>query len=171
MAGTEAASSGRHAIASIYRSHHGWLLNLLSRKLGNMECAADLAHDTFARLIHAGDAASLREPRAYLTTVSTNLTADYFRRQALERAYLEALACLPEPTVPSPEDRALILESLTAISCALDRLPARVRDIFLLSQVDGLPYRDIADEMGITVNMVQKAMAKAYVQCCRVLQR
>lgn len=171
MAGTEAASSGRHAFASIYRSHHGWLLSLLLRKLGNIDSAADLAHDTFARLLKAGDAASLREPRAYLTTVSTNLTADYFRRQALERAYLEAVACLPEPTAPSPESRALILESLTAISCALDRLPARVRDIFLLAQVDGLPYRDIADQMGVTVNVVQKAMAKAYVQCCLVLNR
>ncbi|RZT36875.1 sigma-70 family RNA polymerase sigma factor [Cupriavidus agavae] len=171
MALTEPAGGSGQAFTSIYRSHHGWLLKLLSRKLGNIESAADLAHDTFARLLHAGDAASLREPRAYLTTVSTRLAADFFRRQALERAYLDAIAGLPEPAVPSPETRALVLEALTAISHALDRLPARVRDIFLLSQVDGLPYRDIAEEMGITVNMVQKAMAKAYVQCCLVLNR
>ncbi|WP_420995054.1 sigma-70 family RNA polymerase sigma factor [Cupriavidus sp. 30B13] len=171
MALTDTASSAGHAFASIYRSHHGWLLGLLSRKLGNADNAADLAHDTFTRLLKNGDAASLREPRAYLTTVSAHLTADYFRRLALERAYLDALACQPEATVPSPETRALVLEALTAVSRALDRLPPRVREIFMLSQVDGLGYREIAEQMDISVNMVQKAMAKAYVQCCNVMHR
>ncbi|MFJ2995370.1 sigma-70 family RNA polymerase sigma factor [Pandoraea sp. NPDC087047] len=169
MALTETTSGAGHAFASIYRSHHRWLLNLLSRKLGNVENAADLAHDTFARLLKTGDAESLREPRAYLTTVSTHLTTDYFRRQALERAYLDALASQPEATSPSPETRLLVLEALTVISRALDRLPPRVREIFLLSQIDGLAYKEIAEQCDVSVNVVQKAMTKAYVHLCTVV--
>ncbi|MGT2433784.1 hypothetical protein ACU4HD_42555 [Cupriavidus basilensis] len=60
---------------------------------------ADLAQDTFTP--PAGGLRRqllLREPRAYLTTVASRLTAQYFRRLALERAYLEALALQPEAT-------------------------------------------------------------------------
>lgn len=171
MALTDTAGSTGHAFASIYRSHHGWLVGLLSRKLGNVDNAADLAHDTFARLLKHGDAESLREPRAYLTAVSTNLTTDYFRRLALERAYLDALACHPEATVASPETRALVLEALTEISRALDRLPPRVREIFLLSQIDGLAYKEIAEQLEVSVNVVQKAMTRAYVQLCQLVPR
>ncbi|MNT30512.1 putative RNA polymerase sigma factor FecI [compost metagenome] len=138
---------------------------MLWRKLGNVDNAADLAQDTFARLLAAGDAASLREPRAYLTTVSSRLTAHHFRRLALERAYLEALAQQPEATAPSPESRALVVEALTAVSRVLDQLPPRVREAFLLSQLDGLTYREIAEQLGVTVNVVQKAMARAFLHC------
>ncbi|WP_420995102.1 sigma-70 family RNA polymerase sigma factor [Cupriavidus sp. 30B13] len=150
---------------TLYREHHGWLVNLLWRKLGNVDNAADLAQDTFARLLTAADAASLREPRAYLTTVASRLAAHYFRRLALERAYLDALAQQPEATAPSPETRALVVEALTAVSAVLDQLPERVREAFLLSQLDGLTYREIAAELGVTVNVVQKAMTRAFLHC------
>ncbi|RZT39350.1 sigma-70 family RNA polymerase sigma factor [Cupriavidus agavae] len=158
------ASAGQ-AFTTIYRAHHNWLVNLLWRKLGNIDNAADLAQDTFARLLHADDAAALREPRAYLTTVSSRLAAHHFRRLALERSYLEALALQPEATSPSPETRALVLEALTAVSCVLDRLPPRTREAFLMSQLDGLTYREIAEALGVTVNVVQKAMGKAFEHC------
>lgn len=160
-----AAASAGHEFTQIYRHHHSWLVNLLWRKLGNIDNAADLAQDTFARLLCAGDTAALREPRAYLTTVSSRLTAHYFRRLALERAYLDALALQPENTAPSPEMRALVVEALTAVSCVLDQLPARTRDAFLMSQLDGLTYREIAEQLDVTVNVVQKAMGKAFLHC------
>ena len=53
----------------LYREHHAWLVELLSRKLGNREQAADLAHDAFERILRAG-AVQAGEPRAYLTTVA-----------------------------------------------------------------------------------------------------
>lgn len=150
---------------TLYSDHHGWLVQLLRRRLGHRENAADLAQDTFVRLLASGNVASLREPRAYLTTVATRLLAQYFRRQALERAWLEALASLPEELVPSPEEQALVLEALAAVSQVLDGLPTRVREIFLLSQIDGLTYPEIAGRFGVTVNVVQKAMLRAFRHC------
>jgi len=164
LADLSAASAG-HAFTSIYRNHHSWLVNMLWRKLGNVDNAADLAQDTFARLLLANDASALREPRAYLTTVSSRLAAHHFRRLALERAYLDALALQPEATASSPETRALVLEALTAVSCVLDQLPARTRDAFLMSQLDGMTYREIAEVLDVTVNVVQKAMGKAFEHC------
>ncbi|RBA23036.1 sigma-70 family RNA polymerase sigma factor [Herminiimonas fonticola] len=152
-------------LEAIYSDHHGWLVNLLRRKLGNIDNANDLAQDTFARILTGRDKDVIREPRAYLTTIASRLTAQYFRRLALERAYLDALAGMPEETAPSPETRILIVEALTAVSRVLDALSPRVRDIFLLSQLDGLTYAEIASQFDMSVNAVQKSMIRAFQHC------
>ena len=60
------------SIAGIYSHHHGWLMRWLRAKLQCADHAADLAHDTFVRLLTAPpeNRQTLREPRAYLTTVA-----------------------------------------------------------------------------------------------------
>ena len=105
------ASTPQHReAASLYAAHHGWLQGWLRRRLGNGADAADLAQDTFVRILGVRDLAGVQEPRAYLTTVAKGVLVNWYKRQALERAYLEALAALPEPVAPSPEQRALVLE-------------------------------------------------------------
>lgn len=152
-------------ISSLYSDHRNWLQGWLRGKLGNACDAADLAQDTFVRLLNKHEALQLREPRAYLATIAGGLVANHWRRQALEQAYLDALAAQPEALAPSPEDRCLILQTLEEIARLLDGLPASVRETFLLSQLDGLTYPQIAARLGITVNVVQKSMTRALRHC------
>lgn len=158
-------ASPHHAIGELYVAHHGWIVQLLRRKLGNHQQAQDLAQDTFVRLMRQGALPGLREPRAYLATVASRLCAELFRRRALENAYLASLAALDPQEMPSAETRLLVLETLDAVGRVLDGLGPRVREIFLLSQLDGLTYPQIAETLGISVNVVQKAMLKAYRTC------
>ena len=162
-----AAQTGPDAdLNRLYRDNHRWLLDLLRRKLdGDTHNAADLAHDVFERILRAGSIVSVREPRAYLTTVASRLTANYYRRLALERSYLQALASQPGAMQPSEEERALVMEALSAISRVLADLPARARSVFLMAQLEGMSYRDIGAHMGLTLNVVQKDMVKAISHC------
>jgi RNA polymerase sigma-70 factor (ECF subfamily) len=150
---------------ALYCEHHGWLQRWLGFKLGNASDAADLAHDTFLRLLGRCDLDTLREPRALLTTVAKGLMVNRFQRQALERAYLEALAALPVPLAISPEQRLLILETLHEIDAMLDALPPRVRHAFLLAQLDGLGYAEIAVRLGVSLITVKRYMKQAFLQC------
>lgn len=156
------------SVADLYRNHHGWLHAWLRRKLGCTHRAADLAHDTFVRLLKPGALSELREPRAFLTTVAHGLMVNHLRRQDIERAYLEALAARPEPLAPSPEERALILETLEQIDAVLDGLSQRARTAFLLSQLEGLSYADIATRLEVSVSMVKKYMLQAITHCMRI---
>lgn len=156
------------SIHTLYREHHTWLVALLRRKLGgNVENAADLAQDTFERILRAQSCSPqpIHEPRAYLTTVASRLAAQYFRRQALEQTYLDALAQLPEASTPSVEEQALVLEALAQVSRVLDGLSEPNRTIFLLSQLDDLSYPQIAAQLGLSINVVQKAMSQALRHC------
>ncbi|MBB2896284.1 sigma-70 family RNA polymerase sigma factor [Pseudomonas sp. AS2.8] len=157
-------------IRTLYLDHHGWLRERLQRRLGCLGQAADLAQDTFVRLLaREGELERLREPRAFLATVAQGLLANHWRRQALERAYLEALAARPQAVQPSPEAQALILETLTELDALLDCLPGRVRQAFLLAQLEGLTYAVIAERLGVSERMVKKYMAQAMLHCLELV--
>lgn len=151
--------------SDLYTSHHGWLVNWLWRKLGCRDGAADLAQDTFMRMLATQSAEGLREPRAYLSTVANGLLVNHWRRLTLERAFLAALASRPELTAPSPEERTLVLEALYRIDAMLATLSPRARQAFLLAQLDGLTYAQIADQLEVSERMVKKYMAQAMLQC------
>lgn len=57
-------------VQTLYSDHHGWLHNWLRGKLGNAADAADLAHDTFIRLLQRREQLQLNAPRAFLRTVA-----------------------------------------------------------------------------------------------------
>lgn len=155
------------AIAGIYSSHHGWLLRWLRGKLPCADQAADLAHDTFVRLLTAPQTAlpSLREPRAYLTTVAQRLLIDHYRRASLEQAWLEALAQQPELLMQSPEERLTIVQALQRVDAMLAGLPDAVRSAFLMAHVDDMGYAEIAQRLGVCERTVKRHMAQAFEQC------
>ena len=159
--------SPAHAIplTTLYSEHHGWLYGWLRGKLGNRADAADLAQDTFLRLLGKRDAAPLREPRGYLATIARGLLVDRYRRQALEQAYLEALAQQAEPVSMCAETHAIIIETLLAVDRLLDSLGARTRAIFLLAQIEELSYADISRRLGVSLPTVKKHLVRAYTEC------
>ncbi|TCP79907.1 RNA polymerase sigma-70 factor (ECF subfamily) [Pseudomonas putida] len=156
-------------VQTLYTEHHGWLQGWLGRKLGNACDAADLAHDTFVRLLsRQGNHCFGNEPRALLTHIAKGLVVDRWRRQDVERAYLEAIAHLPQPEVPSPETRWLILETLYRIDAMLRDMPARVRQVFLLSQLDGLTYAQIAEQLQVSLITIKRDMRTAFLACLSI---
>lgn len=149
----------------LYNDHHHWLTGWLRRKLGCPDNAADLAQDTFIRVLSAREAPMLIEPRAFLTTVAKRVLFNFYRRQDLERAYLETLAQMPEHVAPSEEDRAIILQTLLELDQLLDGLPKQVKRAFLLAQLDGLTYAQIGAQLGISIATVKRHLTKAAMRC------
>ena len=156
-------------VQALYLSHHAWLLNWLRRKLGCSATAADLSQDTFVRILQKKAPPQPDRPRAYLGTLARGLLLNHWRREALEKAYLDFLAAQPEPLAPSSEQQRLAVEALTQLATTLDGMSRRDKQIFLLARIDGLKYQQIADQLGISLNMVQKAMGRVMRQCYHTL--
>ena len=153
------------ALHLLYSEHNGWLKSWLRARMGNASDAADLAQDTFVRLLASRDIEQIREPRTYLSAIARALMIDKFRRRALEQAYCEALALHPEPMDISPEKRLLILETLVAIDSMLDGLGERTRQIFLSVQLEGLSYVATGKRFGVSVTTVKKHVIRAMTHC------
>jgi len=153
------------SVEDLYTAHLSWLQAWLRRRLGDPFDAADLAHDTFLRVLTRQALPLLHEPRAYLSTIARGLVVDHWRRRELEQAWLETVASLPEAEAPSPESRMLFLEALVEIDRMLDSLKPAVRTAFLLAQLDGLTCPKIAAQMGVSLATVERYIAKALRAC------
>lgn len=154
-----------HHVQSLYSDHHGWLHAWLRKKLGCAHRAADLSHDTFMRLLAREEPVAILEPRAYLTTIAQRVLANHWRREQIERAYLEALAHASDALAPSPEERAILMETLVEIDRLLDGLPAQVKRAFLHAQLDGMGHAEIAAKLGISISTVKRHLVRAGAQC------
>lgn len=159
-------------IEHLYTEHNAWLRDWFRIRLGCNHQAADLAQDTFVRVLLRREelrTERLQQPRAFLRVIAKGLLVDHFRRKDVERAFREALSVLPEPEALSPEAKEILLQTLQQIDAVLDRLPRAVRHAFLLSQLDGLTYDEIAGQMNLSVRTVKRYMRQGFSQCLSAL--
>ncbi len=162
---SETDLTSHDVLTLLYREHHSWLLSWLKKRIDCRMQAEDHAHDTFMRILAARDPQAIVEPRAYLTTIAKGLLINHWRRAAIEQAYWDSIAVLPETLAPSPEQHIIILATLQEIDALLDQLPAKIRSAFLMSQLDGLTYIEIGQRLGVSDRMVKKYMARAMLHC------
>lgn len=133
----------------------------------------DLVHDAFVRLLTAATVRPGPErPAAYLQRIARNLLVDCARRAAArgETVPLQpdsaALAYAPEQThgIEVEDVRRQYL-------AAVDALPRRTREVFLLHRVEELTYRQIAERLGIGIRTVEWHIAEALVRIGETLDR
>lgn len=149
-----------------YGQHMAWLETWFQRRLSCNGVASELAQEVFLKLYEQREQIpGLRQPKAWLTTVAHGLLVNHYRRADLERAYLAALAVYPTTHVPDPEQKAVLFETLLELDRSLRQLPNKVRQAFLMVQLEGVKQQDIARELGVSLSMVKKYIAQAQ-QCC-----
>ncbi|SEF53833.1 RNA polymerase sigma-70 factor, ECF subfamily [Thauera chlorobenzoica] len=162
-------SASSPTIAMLYIDHHTWLQAWLGRRLGNAADAADLAHDAFIRLIDKPRRFdSAPEARGYLRSMANGLCIDLWRRRSIEQAWLDTLAAQPEAVAPSAEHQSIVLETLYEIDTLLRSLPPRAAQAFVMAVACDMTYREVALELGVSVRMVAKYVAKATLHCLRL---
>ncbi len=117
------------------------------------------------RLLGRDELPTPREPRAFLVAIAKGLLFDYFRRAALEQAYLTELMLVPEAEQPSVEEQQMILDDLKAIDRLLGKLSTKARAAFLYNRLDGLSHAEIATRLGVSVPRVRQYLAQGIRQC------
>jgi RNA polymerase sigma factor (sigma-70 family) len=162
---------GRHDASLLIASFHNnydALLRFLVGWMGSTERAADVAHDTYLRLVavRPGEA-RIDNPRAYIYRVASNLAIDTIRR---ERRIADSFTgtdvdeSVADPT-PSLERALLAKERLRRLDAALAELPPKARTALLLFRLDGLSHTAIAEQLGVSESMVAKYLARALRHC------
>lgn len=140
----------------------------LMRRGRTVHEAEDLVQEAWVRMARAGGGEAVANPAAFLMRTALNLSIDAHRERS---ARGEEVALDGEVLVDlAPGAEALLLgrERLARLSVCLGRVPERTRTIFLAHRLDGRSYSDIARELGISVNAVEKHVTKATLMltCC-----
>jgi len=151
--------------AEDYAEYRPLMFSIAYRMTGSISDAEDIVQEAFLRLTRVlRDGATIESPKAYLATATTRLAISHLRSARVRReSYVGAW--LPEPLIadtdPGPAERAEMSDSLSmAFLVLLESLTPTERAVFLLHEVFGYDYREIA---GIT--------GKSEANCRQILTR
>ncbi len=159
-------------IAELVSDHGSALENFLTQRLGNPDDAAELAQEVFIRLHRLDEPEKLDNPRAYLYQAASNLAIDQLRRRKLHFRFLareqrteEEYETQSHAVSASPEQILNARQRLDAVNRAIDELPFKARQAFLMHRQSGLPYSTIAAELQVSVSSVEKYILQALRVC------
>ncbi len=150
-------------ITTTYTDNYECITKHCKHYLQSDQDAEDVAQEAFLRLIRHvnGGGEALREPRAWLTTVSTRLAIDRLRKRRTwpeewEDTMEDAVDCIS--VVERVVDSAAISPALAAAIASLS--PAQ-RQVFLLRYADGCSVKEVAAMTGRTEIAVRVMAARA----------
>lgn len=142
-------------------AHYGELVGSWVRRADSREDAEDAAHDAIVRVLES-DAGALMNPGAYLHQSVRNRLIDKYRQsRLLDLVPLHELGEDEHPLSGDPDAQVRTAELLRSLKTGLAELPLKCRQVFLLHRLEGYSQQEIAQQLGISVNMVEKHMIRA----------
>lgn len=149
------------------------LLNFLSRKVADRSVAADLTQEAYTR-IYAAQASGMavNDGRALLYQTARNLVIDHHRHASVrEGVEMPSTDDGPDdaagPVGLEPDKALASQQGVLALVAAIDQLPLRCREAFMLNRFEGLTYPQVALRMGISVKAVEQHIKHALDACER----
>lgn len=153
----------RHALIALYQSQFAGLLAHLRRLLGDAGQAQDLAQQAGLKLLELPpeQISEIRDPRAFLFQIASNLARDQLRRRLTAQAGQAALRAAPPPAVAGPDRIFDQQEQLIRLRAAIARLPEQARRVLLLARIEGFSHKEIAVRLGIQPKTVENHLGRA----------
>ena len=157
------------SFSELYLIYYPKLVRFAKEFVMSEEDAENITQDVFTDLWEKRESMNhIENMNAYLFRLVRNKCLDYLRHKVFEQRYVENMQTFFQMEL------SLKLQSLDSVSemserneieelvrNAVNSLPKRCRDIFLLSRVEGLKYIEISERLGISVNTVECQMSIA----------
>ncbi len=174
------AEDEERAFSELVRRYQARVMNLVGRVLNDRECADDLAQEVFVRVfVHRRNYRRGSKLSTWVFTIAANLAKNEIRRRvrrrnwfsldALQETLQDSAAVLADPT--EGRDKTLEREQLQQeLGRAIATIPEKYRLSLVLRDVEGLPYEDIAQILGIPGGTVRSRINRARSMLKRKLQ-
>ncbi len=157
---TNMAETRKNNITEVINTYSKRLMGFIRKRVSNEADAEDILQDVFSQFI--GNTKPIEQLTSWLFTVTRNKIIDKQRKHKpvlLEDMYADADGetrfdwtemFLDKSNNPETE----YLKNLfwEALQSALDELPAAQRDVFVLNEIEGVPFKIIAEQTGETIN-------------------
>ncbi|TAL90499.1 MAG: RNA polymerase sigma factor [Rhodanobacter sp.] len=154
-------------VDAFVRENQAELLNFFRHRLAQSQDAADLAQESWSRLMRYRQDQPPASLRSLLFTIARNVLKNHWRWSSLRQ--LEQSTDFTEldvaSEVPGVERQWQAQRYLEALEAIVAGMPDKRRTVFLLSRVEGLSNAQVAQRCGVSVKMVEKHLAKAIIQC------
>lgn len=157
--------STEHGIEAVLLAHRAQLMRFLESH-GAGDAAEDLFQELWIRVTQR-PTGPVGNPLAYLYRAANNLMIDRYRaeRQARQRdhAWSDARGGLDERAPqPTAEETLIARQELRRFDAALAALGERAARCFRRFRLDGVPQKQIAAELGVSLSTVESDLRRAY---------
>jgi RNA polymerase sigma factor (sigma-70 family) len=144
----------------------------LAIRLGSADLASDVMQETYLRIEAFNEIESIRSPKDYLFRIALNIANDRYRAESrrLTSAEIDSLLDLPDDR-PDPAREIESRSEMNLLRGAIAELPERRRKVLTLSRIEGLPNREIAARLRVTVRTVEMDLKQAIEHCAERLKR
>ena len=155
------ANGSEKAFTAIFYHYRGKLYHYIFTITSSREMAEDTVHDVFLKIWNARQKlASIENMNAYLYRVCHNEAISGLRRMAKETLILAELQ-QESMLFLTDVDPASQREIRASIQQAVNKLSPQQRKIFLLSRQDGLKHKQIAEQLGVSINTIKTHLGQA----------
>ncbi len=126
---------------------------------GNEELATDIAQDTFLRIWEKQMIVDPKTGKSLLLKIAGDLLITQYRREKVAFNFFNTFQ--PANRSNTPEDELNFQELKKSYERALESIPEKQRAVFLMNRVDELKYKEIADQLELSVKSIEKRMGQA----------
>jgi RNA polymerase sigma-70 factor (ECF subfamily) len=157
-------------VERLYREHNEVLLRFLRARLHNDADAHEAAQEAYVRLLQLDKPEQPSFLRAYLFKIAANVATDLLRRKGVRGVAVQPEDCvLAEPALQ--ERDAAARQQLALVDRALNELPPKCREAFVLSRHEGWSSEQIAHRLGVSDRMVRLYLTRGLEHLRAALSR
>ncbi|MEM9983982.1 MAG: RNA polymerase sigma-70 factor [Bacteroidota bacterium] len=151
------------AYETIFHRYYQVLERYAMKMIGSRELAEEIASDVLVKLWERRHQLVLKRGlKAYLFAATRNQVIDQLRKKGHLVIKREQEFAEPSMT-PSPEEEVIVQEIRQVLTRAIASLPPQGQHIFRLSREEGLKYREIADQLNISIKTVETHMRRSLI--------
>jgi RNA polymerase sigma-70 factor (ECF subfamily) len=155
-------SLDERTLERLFRDHFTGLCQFAVGYVKDGEAAKEIVQEAFVNLWEKRDTIDLSKPvKSYLSASVRNRCLNHLRDHRKFSNDLLALENLSGETAFGQSDKMVESDIKRQVSKAIDELPEKCREIFMLSRYENLKYQQIADKLRISVKTVETQMSKA----------
>jgi len=146
---------------------------MVGAHVGSQQAATDLVQEACAQMLARPDADRIRNPGAYLYRAAVNIAYNASARRKRETIVMNTLSVQGQHTRDERDPARIYADRrrLEDVAQAIDALPPRCREVFVLYRFHGLDQGTIAGRLGISRNMVERHVIRAMQACREALDR
>lgn len=145
----------------LYKRYIVDLLSVAVRKTGDRDDAEEIVQDVFLEVYRLGHRLEAKQGiKSYLYRSLRNRVFNYFRNESVQQRYLESIKTQPL-TNNATEEQINFHELERLLAEQIDTLPTQCQTVFRLSREKNLSHKEIASQLGISVNTVEQHIRKA----------
>jgi len=150
-----------HVYNSVFNEHAKNLKRHLYFKYNDMASAEDVLQDTFIKLWNNCSKVTLEKVKSYLYTIANNAFLDIKRHATVVRKHQKGY--VNNQTGESPEFIMIEQEFLEKVERVIASLPEKQREVFIMSRIEKLKYKEISEKLNISVKAIEKRMRNALI--------